>query len=831
MDQNQSITMLPQENPLKRGWNIYRKLPISAQVSLLSLSLFLMVTPVFVKSNFDIRQHAASGPTVTVSNVTMGKIQTQLSTNDVWAGIVRDIPQGQAKLNTLHAPLVRLHIGDDGGPDAEPQPELTQNQWNFTNMNVLVDEIFASGQEPLLNMKFAPDWQWSCYPNTQTGRAGTVRDTSFQEYAQYMARIVRYYNKGTMTSATGQVITNPAGTTHKITWWEPWNEPDLNNETPCAPATGNGLTPQQYVTMWNAVIPAMLAVDPTLKFVGPATAGSQFGSSTGGTNNQYVDLLMANATHKPDAISFHGYGYWDNTVSDKWIFDGDNTEPTAHCCGGITDLVYGVKAIHTKFPSVPVWLTEVNVNADWGDDTHARPWSELGAAWWASAFSQLAPLNVGIIHQYLIAESPQFGMIDTNTGNPFMVYYVTQLLNGGFPQGSTILSTSSTQHDVQSLAVQKPDGTISVLLVNRQIGTSTSNCGTGGLPITVNVALQGVTATSVSVQQLDKTNVNCSTKVATAPKTVALDPNNMTVTFPGYGMAIVTIATNGQPLPTTAPAPTSVPQVTPTTVPTPIGTTATPTPQVSVSYTISGIMFNDLNQDGKKEIGETAYVSPVTVSLSGLKSVITTTDVKGRYTFSGLDAGSYKVAVAAPVGYKITSPNPQSISITTANIGLAQLSSATPTLPSTGSLDIFTDGLVTGWSDNSWGDTVNNFAVTSPLYTGTKAMSFNVTLGYGGISLKHAALSTVGYTALHFAAQATNTTQRYSISLVDNYHNQIQELLLSDFGALSVGSWKTYDIPLSKLNPRNKLVTEVVIQDVLNKTEPLLYLDDIKFIK
>ena len=92
-----------------------------------------------------------------------------------------------------------------------------------------------------MNIKFAPDWMWSCYPNSigVSGKqgAGSVTDLTFGTFAQYMARLVSYYNKGSMTTESGAVIANPAGTSHTITYWELWNEPDLSTETPCVLVT------------------------------------------------------------------------------------------------------------------------------------------------------------------------------------------------------------------------------------------------------------------------------------------------------------------------------------------------------------------------------------------------------------------------------------------------------------------------------------------------------------------------------------------------------------------------------------------------------------------
>ena len=487
---------------------------------------------------------ASSNPTVAVTTTPGPVVNTQLSTNDVWAGLLGAVPSGQGELTALHAPLVRLHVGDDGNP---AMPEVQKDQWDFTNLDTLVNDVLTSGQQPLMNFKFAPDWMWTCYPDSigvnGSQGVGSVADQSFRTFAQYMARIVSYYNKGTMTTEAGTVINNPAGTSHAITYWELWNEPDLTNETPCGDPSGHSLTPSQYLTMWDAVTAAMLQVDPTLRFVGPATAGSQFGSSPA-TGNEYIDELMAHATIKPAAISFHGYGYWDNTVSDKWLFDGDGSDPAAQCCGGITDLSNGVRSVRAEYPNTPVWLTEVNVNAAWNDDPSGRPWSELAAAWWGAAFAEAAPLGVGLIHQYDVVDGPQFGLIDATTGQPFITYYVIQLLDQAFPPGSILLSSSSSDQGIVSLAAWRPDGNISVMVVNRKLASDTtvSQCGTGGVATSVDVSLPNVQPAATTLQQIDSSEIDCSTGHGIAPTSQSLAPStSTTLHFPGYGIALLTI--------------------------------------------------------------------------------------------------------------------------------------------------------------------------------------------------------------------------------------------------------------------------------------------------
>ena len=103
-------------------------------------------------------------------------------------------------------------------------------------------------------------------------------------------------------------------------------------------------------------------------------------------------------------------------------------------------MVSGVKAIRAQYPTIPVWLTEVNVNADWGNDAYKRPWSQFAAAWWGAAFAELAPLGVGMIDEYDLVDGPQFGLLDSQTGNPYMSYYITAVLDQAFPPGKRPLA-------------------------------------------------------------------------------------------------------------------------------------------------------------------------------------------------------------------------------------------------------------------------------------------------------------------------------------------------------------------------------------------------------
>jgi hypothetical protein len=554
------------------------------------LPLLLLTIPViFVKAN-------ASTPTATISvtgTSATGILHTQLSTNNVWSGEINEAPGAQARLNALHAPLVRIHVGDDGWPEA--MPEIKYNNWNFSSLNTLVNNVRASGEYPLINIKFAPDWMWTCYPHSvgiapYTQGTGTVKDLTFQTFAQYMARLVNYYNKGSMTTEAGQLITNPAGTNNRITYWEIWNEPDYSIETPCHSAGwGPALTSNNYVKMWNAVVPQMRAVDPSIKVVGPATADVDTGQDP-----EYVPDLMQNATYKPDVISYHGYGGWDNSQGDLEMFDGGPDTD------GLTYVVNWVDKMRAWAPGKPIWITEMNVNADWGNDPAKRPWTAYGVAWGAAAFRNLALKGVELINQFDFIDSAQFGLVSDTTGAPYLPYWNNKLLSQAFPPGSTILSSSTSKSDILPLAVQKSDGTISILVVNRQVNSSTS-VGGPGLPATVAVHLQGITPTAISLQQIDG-----ATNPATGPATVSLPVSTAPrVSFAGYGMAVLTIRTSGTGG-TATPTPTNTPPSTPTPTPTATGGSSLTLYDNAVS---SAFTDNSFGYSSRTPCDTTAYVS------------------------------------------------------------------------------------------------------------------------------------------------------------------------------------------------------------------------------
>ncbi|MEI6509176.1 MAG: SdrD B-like domain-containing protein, partial [Bacteroidota bacterium] len=84
------------------------------------------------------------------------------------------------------------------------------------------------------------------------------------------------------------------------------------------------------------------------------------------------------------------------------------------------------------------------------------------------------------------------------------------------------------------------------------------------------------------------------------------------------------------------------------------------------TYTVTGIIFLDVNSNGVKDAGEINYQN-VTVTLGGASTATTTTDVNGAYSFGNLSPGEYTVTISSPDGYSLTTSNPVSVTITSGN--------------------------------------------------------------------------------------------------------------------------------------------------------------------
>lgn len=458
----------------------------------------------------------------------VGTLQAQLGTQFGWPGTLEQAVETRARFTTLGEPLIRILARTDGccwpgGPGPMIPAGKVEGGWDFNSLDAVVNDITGAGARPVLAIAYAPEWMWNC-------ETGTIRDPTFGEFGDYMARLVAYYNRGSFVAEDGRTIRNPAGIANRITYWELWNEPD-QRALSCPPTGSPNISPAQYVTMWNATTPKMRALDPALTLIGPATANPSAG---------YITALVSDAIRKPDIVSFHAYGGWMTSQSDHFLFH-------SRCCG-LDAIVSNLAQVRASAPGIPVWITELNVNSAWVSDPTKRAYNAFSAAWGATAFRRLAVGGASAIFQYMFAHpgNPSLSLLDVSTGEPLLPYWRDYYLARYFPPGSTLLASSSSLAGIEILAARAPDSSnVHLLVVNGRVDGPTA-VGGPGVPATVEISvanLDGVT--QVLARQFDDT-----TPLLGGPPTTHLTVRNgATVTFSGYGAAILEFITSSPALP------------------------------------------------------------------------------------------------------------------------------------------------------------------------------------------------------------------------------------------------------------------------------------------
>src|SRR6202521_4149028 len=278
-------------------------------------------------------------------------------------------PTATTRLGALGPHHIRLQGISQGVPQA------TANTWDFT----ILDDV----TQPVLSVAdHSPEFQIAVAPTFMYDANHNFLDQTYQQFAAYAQDLVRYYNiPGGFLGGDGQHA-SPSGI--PITWWGIYNEPNFNN-----------LNSTQYTQLYNAVVPAMQAVDGSLKY-----AAVELGDYSG-LANQFLPAFVSGVTARVDVLATHFYSTCNQKDSDAALF--------ATVPGFATEVgdIYTQMRSNPALATVPVWVTENNVNADFdkGGGVSAcngtafvedqRGSSPFFAAWRPYVFSQLGKAGGG----------------------------------------------------------------------------------------------------------------------------------------------------------------------------------------------------------------------------------------------------------------------------------------------------------------------------------------------------------------------------------------------------------------------------------------------------
>ena len=415
--------------------------------------------------------------------------------------------------------LAPQHIRLQGVSQGIPQTSATT--WDFSILDAITQSVLTVADH-------SPEFQIAAAPAFMYDTNHNFLDSSYQQFAAYTQDLVRYYDvAGGFTAADGQ---HASASGLPITWWGIYNEPNFNN-----------LDSQQYTQLYNTVVPAMQAVDSSLKY-----AAVELGDYSG-LASQYLPAFVSGVTAHVDVLATHFYSTCNQQDNDDTVF--------ATVPGFATEVgsIYTELKTNPALTAVPVWVTENNVNADYANAngmstcnpgqvfvTDLRGSSRFFAAWRPYVFSQLGKAGVEALYHWDFDADQQFGEVDYNTGAVQLGYWVDYWLGKTFasPPGGTLLQyTSSDEAELEILPVLNADGSVAVMVANHGVNASTDNNGPGvSRSVMVDVSALGAFSKG-SLLVIDK-----DTSVADGPTAAPVTPAaQITIGLNGYSVAFLTL--------------------------------------------------------------------------------------------------------------------------------------------------------------------------------------------------------------------------------------------------------------------------------------------------
>jgi len=457
------------------------------------------------------------GALTQISNSVTGRLQLAMSTSFQPAEwdyqFFNNFPAAVTPLGNLEPQHIRLQ------PVSQGIPQRTPTTWDFSIVDAIIQPVLTVGDH-------SPEYQIASGPPYMYDSSHNFVDPTYGQFASYAQQIVQYYNTGGFTDAGGTFHKSPGS--YPITWWGIYNEPNYNY-----------LSPAEYVQLYNVTVPAMKAVDPTLKIIAIELGGGN------GIEQQYLPPFVSGVTTPVDVVATHYYSTCNQKDSDAQLF---STIP------GFASQVRYIRsqlATNPALANVPVWITENNVNADFAAVNNAstcnpgqefvddmRGSSPFFAAWRPLVFSQVAKAGAEALYHWDFPSDAQYGELNDQTGQPRLSYWVDYWLAHMFPSpaGANMLSfNASDTTDLETLAVRNPDNSVVVMIANYAVAAPTDNNGPGA-PRVISLYVSNLgTFSNGSLLRIDST-----TDAINGPTPATITPASpIQVTLNGYGVAFV----------------------------------------------------------------------------------------------------------------------------------------------------------------------------------------------------------------------------------------------------------------------------------------------------
>ena len=410
--------------------------------------------------------------------------------------------------------------------ELEP-PKDGKTSWDFSLIDPMTEDFMnaTAGHPVILNFSTIPQWMFKtpkpvAYPAdpdkvTWDYEQGTeLRDPSMKEVADYYARLVSWYTQGGFTDEYGK--RHESGHHYKIKYWEVLNEIDFEHK----------MSPEFYTHLYDAIVTAIRKVDPNMKFIGLALAGTSPGVNFADDIPGYFEYFLNHQNHKPgvplDMISYHFYALPSaDDSADSWPYtffaQADN----------FLNEVRFIETVRKRLsPETQTTIDEVGAILPDDNVSSRNPipdsyWN-LCAAMYAYLYARLSWLGIDAVGESQLVgyptQFPSVTMVNWETGQPNARSWALKLLRDNFGPGDKLVETSIATPGVFAQGFLTPGGARKMLLINERNRE-------------IEVSLPGASqATEEYVDQRTGYDPPASTHLA-----------GDTVTLQGFAVAVVTL--------------------------------------------------------------------------------------------------------------------------------------------------------------------------------------------------------------------------------------------------------------------------------------------------
>jgi hypothetical protein len=471
------------QQPPKNKMKPYNPKSLSAYASLVAFGIGLLA-PAAMNAQDAIKVNVNWNKTLIVS-------KTTTTTQFLASGYA--IPGGKfydqlyRNLQNLHTNFTRLQYWYPFPKlvVAELKPPTTKTtSWDFNYLDPLLENFFAATQgQRVMNFGTIPQWMFVTpepvpYPANAkkidyTYEQGShLVDPTGKQAADYFARLFSWYTQGGFYDENGVFH----GSDHHYTfpYWQVLNETVLEHN----------LTPQQYVTIYDAVTSAIHSIDPSVQFMGPEAA------ILDSTQLSFLTYFLDHGNHAPgtpiDWVTFHFYSFVGNSPADwqsEFFGSGSGSADSFIAFANSVNQARQALSPQTKIAvdELGSFSNPTGSNSVSGIATTKAPYSAYPGLYWVASgafyaycYENLAKLGFDVVSMSQMLGYPgdigSITMTDWDNGMPNAHYMVLKLVTDNFGPGDTLVDTEVTSNNIAAQAFVTSNGE-KLLLINKSDAT------------------------------------------------------------------------------------------------------------------------------------------------------------------------------------------------------------------------------------------------------------------------------------------------------------------------------------------------------------------------